>query len=862
VVWLVVFALLRGGGDDCGVEPPETVLRAPPVPRKAGETGQARVGPPVRRARLGTTGQGATGALSGKTVYVSAGHGWTYLSGRWQTQRPNTHELVEDLVSAETVDQLLLDYLRLMGAHVVPLREADLNARMVVVDDDRVVVAGVTVSTGGPGFGAVELPIRSDDVQPFSSGGTLTMEASAEETGRATWSTELSEPGTYHVYVSYEQDPGRASDAHYLVTHAGGEAHFRVDQRRHGGTWVLLGRFHFQGPAAVTLLNDSLDAGSSLSIDAVRFGGGEGLFDRGGGALARPMAEHCARYYAQWNGAPPAVYTYAGIDRDDDVGARSRFAAWDHPDGEDAVYVSWHTNAPSPGTGTSSYTYSDSPPSAPLSAFSGVPGSLELQAAVHAEVVADLRAGWDPAWPDRGRFTAYFGELNPSHNAEMPAVLVEVAFHDTASDAAALKEPRFRRLAARAFAHGIARYFAGRDGLSLTLPPEPPTRPRLENDGGGSLRVSWAPPDPDPAGGDPPAGYRVYVSRDGHSFDEGTDVDTMSTRLVDLEEGALRFVRVAAVNAGGESVPTEVVGARLSPRGEARLLVVGGFDRVDAGLLPAEELPLLGRVERMWFDRMNDGSYAARHGIAIAEAGFAFDGAADEVIDWGELPLERYRAFAWFLGEESAGDEPLTLGQREAIDRLLAAGGGLFLSGSDPAWALHEEGSAAERSFFERTFQAGFAGDDAATHEVVPVAGPYQGLSPLSSADPSLYQAEAPDVLAPGAARVALQYANGTGAAAVIAASPSGGRAVLFGFPFETIEGAETRREVMAATLTVLELEPELGGIDGGCGCRTTRGRGPEGAWLFLFLLVRRYKRGSRDADPHRRVPAGRLRRG
>ena len=40
--------------------------------------------------------------------------------------------------------------------------------------------------------------------------------------------------------------------------------------------------------------------------------------------------------------------------RDDDVGARSRYAAWDHEDGEDAVYVAWHTNAPDPGVGTSS----------------------------------------------------------------------------------------------------------------------------------------------------------------------------------------------------------------------------------------------------------------------------------------------------------------------------------------------------------------------------------------------------------------------------------------------------------------------------------------------------------------------------
>ena len=37
---------------------------------------------------------------------------------------------------------------------------------------------------------------------------------------------------------------------------------------------------------------------------------------------------------------------------------RPRFTAWEHEDGEDAVYVAWHSNAPDPGVGTSSYTYS------------------------------------------------------------------------------------------------------------------------------------------------------------------------------------------------------------------------------------------------------------------------------------------------------------------------------------------------------------------------------------------------------------------------------------------------------------------------------------------------------------------------
>ena len=53
----------------------------------------------------------------------------------------------------------------------------------------------------------------------------------------------------------------------------------------------------------------------------------------------------------------------------------------------------------------------------------------------HDEIVADVRTLWEPTWQDRGLRSAYFGEVNPDHNDEMPSVLLEVAFHDNATDA-------------------------------------------------------------------------------------------------------------------------------------------------------------------------------------------------------------------------------------------------------------------------------------------------------------------------------------------------------------------------------------------------------------------------------------------
>ena len=187
-------------------------------------------------------------------------------------------------------------------------------------------------------------------------------------------------------------------------------------------------------------------------------------------------------------------------------------------------------------------------------------------------------------------------------------------------------------------AQGVARYFATRDGLPLTLPPEEPVAVRVENTDLNSLRISWRPPLADAAGGDAPTGYRVYTSTNGYAFDDGVPVAGESYDLTDVSLGDVRYVRVTATNAGGESFPSQVVGARV---GAARILVVGGFDRIDGALLVDEDLTAysLDTVERMWLSRINDGSYASRHGAAITAAGRSFDGASNEAIEAGDIDI-------------------------------------------------------------------------------------------------------------------------------------------------------------------------------------------------------------------------------
>ena len=49
-----------------------------------------------------------TGALTGRIVYMSAGHGWTYSnsSDKWYTQRGDSNEVVEDYGNLDQMNLL------------------------------------------------------------------------------------------------------------------------------------------------------------------------------------------------------------------------------------------------------------------------------------------------------------------------------------------------------------------------------------------------------------------------------------------------------------------------------------------------------------------------------------------------------------------------------------------------------------------------------------------------------------------------------------------------------------------------------------------------------------------------------------
>ncbi len=777
-----------------------------------------------------TRGGRRPGFLSGKTVYVSAGHGWTWTPtlARWATQRGNTHGIVEDFVSVETINAYLVHYLEKAGATVFTVRERDFNTSMAIVDNDgggdgAYAETGAWQADGVAGFRPGEEPYRGT-TNPFGLGTTrVAPTTSGAPTAEARFTPDIPTSGMYQVYASWSVDPSkpRAPDAHFVIRHAGGEAHVRVDQRRHGGTWYPLGQWYFEAGrddlvGAVVLMNDSSGgAGAWVSADAVRFGGGVGDAGRGteasgpkGLTSGRPRWEENARYHSQFNGAPSSVYAYTSDERNDDVGARPRYAAWQNEVGEDAVYVAWHTNAPNPARGTVTYIYGPNPPNGNYD-FTGVAGSDRLARLLHDEIIADIKSGFDPAWRDRGVKTAYFGEVNKNHNPEMPAVLVEVAFHDTEADALYLRDPDFRKTVARSYYQGIAKYFAERDRLTVKLLPEPPVRVKVLGTSRSTARVSWAPPAADAAGGDAPASYRVYRSLDGRAFDDGVAASgSLHHDLTGLEPGVPVYVRVTAVNDGGESFASPVVGVSTGCAGAAPALIVHGFYRHDEGLAPRSELSAygLGTLIRLLPDQMNRLDAVGPHGSMIAAAGIAFDSAEATALDAGDLALGSYRLVDWVLGEESTADETLSSAEQQRLTAWMSEGKVLIISGAELGWDLVARGTP-EDQLFMASLGATYVADDAETYTLIIPGG---GQLQLDDGTRGMFDVNTPDVLEPLAGgSVILRYGGvGTRAAGVRRTDPVSGTDVLtFGVPLEAVGPDAARDDFVAGLLASADLE-------------------------------------------------------
>ena len=256
----------------------------------------------------------------------------------------------------------------------------------------------------------------------------------------------------------------------------------------------------------------------------------------------------------------------------------------------------------------------------------------------------------------------------------------------------------------------------------------------------GRVALTWSPvTDPlEPSAA--PSGYMVYTRVDDGGFDEGRYVDRPQLE-VDQREGHIYSYRVTAVNAGGESFPSETLAVYAAPESRGEVLIVNGFERISApvsqradslvGFLTSLDGGVPDRVDISFIGpqrvydpaqlRCNvdslalgacDGDFATDviggntfdypylHGRSVAAAGYSFSSASLRAVERGEVPLGDYPAVDLILGKQRT----TTIGRgvceaefatfspelQRRLRGYLADGGALFASGCYVASDLWE----------------------------------------------------------------------------------------------------------------------------------------------------------------------------
>lgn len=768
-----------------------------------------------------------SGALTNIVVFTSAGHGYyaNTTSGGWYTGRGLINGVVEDMGN---IDQLntFVQYCLNAGAAVIPCRPVGYQTNEVVLDNDD---AGVTYS-GSWSDSSSTIYYGSPGDTPYRFSYITTTGQSAV----ARYTPTILVSGEYPVYTWALYSGNRVRQL-YRIRHSGGINEIKVNHRRVGAGWVWLGNYYFEagtnGYVEISNYAPGYLPGTDVVIaDAIRFGNGMGNINRGWGVSGYEKELEASRYWVQnmtGQGMSSDLYDRPTLDdNDDNVGAPPRIANYmdNEADGDfwDRIYLGFHSNADTNVVGIrrgAMGLYSTANSSACQLRQQAFASALNSEIETDFEFL-DNGVGFIDDWTDNSSdvYGASYGEISETYNPNMNHTIIEVAFHNNPEDAKLLKDPSARRYFSRSCYKGLVKHLnANNATVPLNFLPDPPVAPAAVNVSGG-VRISWSAPATNIASGQAATGYRVYRSENGYGFGSPVATTNLNVTLTNLNSGAVYFFRVTALNAGGESLPSETIGSRASPAGRAQHLIVNGFDRFDRALSPTQYFGggISGYVTMVRPRQINSFDYVVQHGQAIAAAGQYFDSASHQAIISSAVRMTNYHAAYWILGEESTADETFSSTEQSLVQSFLTDGGNLFVSGAELGWDLGRT-NGVDMTFFTNVLKTAYVSDDAATDKATGRTGSiFSGISALTFSETAgpgdtIYGAEYPDVFqGRGGATTALVYgtlSSGTSAAAIQYSNNY--RLVVMGFPFETILDLSARTNIMKRTLTYFGDAPE-----------------------------------------------------
>ena len=825
--------------------------------------------------------------LQNKHIALWPSHGWYYESNknRWEWQRARLFQTVEDLFPQSFVFPYLAPMLENAGATVFLPRERDTQIHEIIIDNDNNITQGKSVYketsdgenwTSGENAGFAHLKTAYQDLEnPFHDGTYRQIKTIAKgKESACVWLPDIPERGKYGVYISYASVKNSTKDARYTVFHKGGETVFNINQTMGGGTWIFLGFFEFDKgvneQGKIVLSNVSRNKGKILTADAVKIGGGMGNIARGKPLepSGRPRYVEGARYWLQWAGLPDSVYRWTKGEKDYTDDYQSRGLWVNHLINShvpiDGV-LAFHTDA---GT-----TYNDS--------IIGTLGicmthykdekfdngkprilSRDLVSTVMDEIVKDIRGQYDPDWTRRHIWNRNYSE---ARLPEAPAMLLELMSHQNFADMRYGLDPGFRFTVSRAIYKGFLKFIACQYQSDYAVAPLPVNSFSARFSGETQVQLEWGATADSSEPSAFPTKYIVYTAIDDNGFDNGQIINTIQTILPIEKDHIYRF-RVAAVNEGGESFPSETLSVCRKTGEKGVVLVVNGFTRISApdsfnskdsiagfldfidhGVPDGIQTNYIGsqyefRRQIPWLDNDATGfgasntdyeatlvagntfNYPFVHGKSIVAAGYSFVSASSEAVMNGQLSLNDYPVVDLILGKQkltSVGRGAYPPRFKTFPDSLQAkitdycrAGGSIFVSGAFVGSDMWNSGQVNEtdRQFAQHVLKYRWrTGHAAVTGKVKSVLSPFPQLKGnydfYSRLNPDVYAVESPDAIEPSEdnSHTIFRYSENSLSAGV--AYSGDYKTCVLGFPFETISDESMRNQFMQGLLDFMGKE-------------------------------------------------------
>ena len=816
-----------------------------------------------------------TQGLQNRHLSLWASHGRYYDQTHqcWRFQRPHLFGTTEDLFTQTIVIPYLIPMLEQAGAIVFTPRERDWQKAEVVVDNDGKKLNYIEVnahhkweSTDLPGF-AWHNGTYHDGENPFEAGSARMVKTTLNKSHdtQAIYQPTFSKAGRYAVYVSYQTLPNSVDDVLYTVWHKGEQTQFRVNQQMGGSTWVYLGTFDFDaGYSAynrVVVSNQSSQHGV-VTTDAVRFGGGMGNIERYGETSMLPRALEGARYSAQWAGMPYDVYSSKqGInDYADDINTRSLMTNFlgggscymPTKEGRKVpieLSLAIHSDAGYQTDGTSTYgplaicttDFNDGLLNAGLSRQA----SLHLATKLLENEKHDIQTKYGISWARTGRPEFYNRNYSETRLPEVPSAILETMSHQNFPDMRYGQDPNFRFTLARSIYKTILRFISDQHGKSYMVSPLAPDNFRIEFKGKDEIRLSWNAVDDPQEPSAKPSGYILYTAVGNADFDNGTYIRSKNEHTMKLEPGILYHFKVAAVNRGGRSFPTEVLSACYTPKAKKTVMIVNGFHRLsspairktyneqgfdldeDPGVTYGPTYGWSGRQVNFDVTQMgnekgglgvcgeefagmliggNDFNYVKTHAEAIAATQqYNIVSCSSEALETVKLTPANCDVMDLILGLERNDGHSLKPykaikpSMQYVLQAFTSQGGALLVSG---AYLGSDMVTEQEKHFLANVLKCSYNGRSYAPN--ANVIGLGTQMEYFKELNEEHYAATTAEILQPAAsAFTAMQYADGYSAA--VAYQGKDYRLFAMGFPFECIKEKQKQQAIMAGILNFLK---------------------------------------------------------